>query len=66
MKQIIALVFFDILSSTIENIFFCIFKNFELNLIIIAARVYKLRPAEVNFLSCFKFFSDYFYGSYKI
>jgi len=25
----------------------------KINLIIIAARVYKLRPAEVNFLSCY-------------
>jgi len=53
MKQIIASVFYDILSYTIGNIIFCIFKNFELNLIILTARVYKLRLAEVNFLSCF-------------
>jgi len=52
MKQIIASVFSEILSYTIGN-FFCIFKNFEFNLIIITARVYKHRPAEVNFLSCF-------------
>jgi len=42
----------DILSYTIGNFIFCIFKNFELSLIIITARVYKLRLAEVNFLSC--------------
>jgi len=53
MKQIIALVFFDVLSYNIGNIIFCIFTNFELNLIIITAKVYKLRLAEVNFLSCF-------------
>jgi len=53
MKQIIASVFFDILSDTIGNIIFCVFKNFELSLIFITARVYKLRLAEVNFLSCF-------------
>jgi len=57
MKQIIASVFFDILSYTTANIIFCIFKNFELNLIIIAAKVYKLRLEEVNFL-CFLKFSD--------
>jgi len=39
MKQIIASVFFDI-SYIIGNIIFCIFKNFELNLIVITARVY--------------------------
>jgi len=33
--------------------FFGIFKNFELKLKIITARVYKHRLAEVNFLSCF-------------
>jgi len=33
MKQIIASVFFDILSYIIENIIFCIFRNYELNLI---------------------------------
>jgi len=38
MKQIIASVFFDILSYTIRNIIICIFMNFELNLIIITAR----------------------------
>jgi len=42
MKQIIASVFFDILSYTIGNIISCIFKNFELNAIIITARVYIL------------------------
>jgi len=42
MKQIIASMFFDILSYTIGNIIFCIFKNFELNIIIITVRVYKL------------------------
>jgi len=52
-KQIIASVFFDILSYTIGNIFFFFeFQNFELNLIIINAREYKIRLAEVNFLSC--------------
>jgi len=45
--RIISLVFFDILSYTIGNFIFCIF-----NLIIITARVYKLRLAEVNFLFC--------------
>jgi len=44
-------VFFDILSYIIGIIMFCIFKNFELNLIF-TVRVYKLRLAEVNFLSC--------------
>jgi len=53
MKPIIASVFFDMLSYNIGNIIFCIFKNFKLNLIIITARVYKLRLAEVNFLSSF-------------
>jgi len=53
MKQIIASVSFDILSCTIGNLIFCIFKTFELNLIIIAARAYKLRLAEVNFLYYF-------------
>jgi len=48
MKQIIASVFFDILFYTIGNIIFVF-----LNSIIIAARVYKLRLAEDNFLSCF-------------
>jgi len=43
MKQIIA---------TNGDIILCIFKYFELNLIIKTARVYKLRLAEVNFLSC--------------
>jgi len=39
MKQIIASVFLGILLSyAIGNNIFCIFKNFELNLIIIAAR----------------------------
>jgi len=47
-------VFFDILSYTIGNIIFCIFKKFELNLIIITARVYNLRLAEVNVISCFQ------------
>jgi len=45
----------ETLSYTIGNIIFCIFKNFEFNLIIITARVYKLRLAEVNFLSCLIF-----------
>jgi len=53
MKQIIASVLFDILSYTIGNIIFCIFKNFEFNLKIITARVYKRRLAEDNFLSGF-------------
>jgi len=48
MKQIIASVFFDILSYTIGNVIVCIFKNFELSLIIITARVDKLRLSEVN------------------
>jgi len=48
MKQIKASVFFDILSYTFGNIIFVF-----LNLIIKAARVYKLRLAEANFLSCF-------------
>jgi len=48
MKQIIVSVFFIILSYTIR-ISFDVF----LNLIIITARVYKLRLAEANFLSCF-------------
>jgi len=52
MKQVIASVFFDILPYTIGHIIFCIFKNFVLNLIIITARVYKLRLAAVSFLSC--------------
>jgi len=47
MKQILASVFFDILSYTIGNIIFCVFNS-----IIIAARVYKLRLAEADFLSC--------------
>jgi len=34
MKQIMDSVFLDILSYTIGNIIFVIFKNFELNLII--------------------------------
>jgi len=51
MKQIIASLFFDVLSYTIGNIIFV-----YLNLIIIAARVYKLRLAEANFLSCFNNF----------
>jgi len=55
MKQIIASVFFDILSYTIGNTIFCIFTNFELNLIIITARVYKLQLAEVNFISWLNF-----------
>jgi len=33
MKQILASMFFDILSYTIGNNILCIFKNFELNLI---------------------------------
>jgi len=33
LKEIISSVFFDIFSYTIGNIIFCIFKNFELNLI---------------------------------
>jgi len=55
MKQTIASVFFDILFFPIGNIIFCIFQNFELNLIIITARVYKLRLAEVNFFENIKF-----------
>jgi len=39
MKQIIESVCFDILSYTIENIIIFSFKDFELNLIIITARV---------------------------
>jgi len=46
MKPIIASVFFSILLG----ISFFIFKNFELNLIVITARVYKHRLAEVNFI----------------
>jgi len=42
MKQILASVFFDILSYTIGNIIFCICKFNN----------YKLRLAEANFLSC--------------
>jgi len=53
MKQFKASVFFDILSYTIGNIIAYIFKNFDLNIIIITARVYKLRLAEVNLISCF-------------
>jgi len=52
MKHIIASVCFDMLFYTIGNNTFCTLKNFELKLIIITARVYKLRLAEVNFLSC--------------
>jgi len=48
MKPIIASVFFDMLSYNIENIIFCIFKFNN------AARVYQLRLAEANFLSCLK------------
>jgi len=54
MKEIIASVFSDI--CTIGNIIFITFKihlKIQLNLINITARVYKLRLAEVNFLSCF-------------
>jgi len=58
MKQIIASVLLDILFYTIGNIIFCIFKYFELNLIIITARGYKFRLAEVNFLSCFNDFQS--------
>jgi len=47
MKQNIASVFFVILSYTIGNVIFCIFKFKNSNW------VYKLRLAEVNFLSCF-------------
>jgi len=43
MKQIIASVFFDILSYTFGNIIISLFKNFEFNLIIITARVKKLK-----------------------
>jgi len=57
MKQIIALVFSGMLFYIIGNISFCIFKNSELNLINITARVYKLRLVEVNFLSCLNLFS---------
>jgi len=53
MNKIIASVFFDILYYAFGNIIFCFVKNFELNLINITARVYKLRLAEDNFLSCF-------------
>jgi len=53
MKQIIASVFLNVLSYIIGNISFCIFKNIELNFIIITARVFKLWLAEANFLSCF-------------
>jgi len=56
MKQIIDLVFSDMLFYTIGNISSCIFKNFELNIINITARVYKLRLVEVNFLCCLNFF----------
>jgi len=59
MKQIIASVFLDIFSYTIGNIIFCVFQNFELNLIIITARVYKLRLSEVNLLSGFYFFCNF-------
>jgi len=48
MKQVIATMYFDILSYTIGNMIFCILMNFELNLIIITARVYKLQLAEVK------------------
>jgi len=44
MKQIIALVFLDILSYIIGNIIFCFFKFNSYS-----ARVFKLRLAEVNF-----------------
>jgi len=57
MKQIIALVFSDI--YTIGNIIFCI-----LNLINITAKVYKLRLAEINFLSCL-FMYNYTYTLYS-
>jgi len=64
MEQIIASVFFDKFFYYIGNIIFCIFKNFEFNifcifknfelsLIFIAARVYKLRLAEVTFFLVF-------------
>jgi len=53
MKQIIASVFFDTISYTIGNIIFCNFKNSELYVIILTARVYKLKLAEANFLSCY-------------
>jgi len=53
MEQIIASVFFDKFFYYIGNIIFCIFKNFELHFIIIAARVYKLRLAEVTFFLVF-------------
>jgi len=39
-KQIIASVFFDILSFTIGNIILCIFKNFEIIFIIITVVFY--------------------------
>jgi len=48
MKQIIASVFLTCYLILLEISIFVF-----LNLIIIAARVYKLRLAEVNFLSCF-------------
>jgi len=51
MKQIIASVFFDILSYTLGISFFVF-----LNLIITTARVYKLRLAEVIFLSCLTYY----------
>jgi len=48
MKQIITSVFFDILSYTIGNIIFCVFKFNKYS-----CNNYKLRFAEANFLSCF-------------
>jgi len=47
MKQIIASVFFDYYLVLLGKSFFVF-----LNLIFITARVYELRLAEVNFLSC--------------
>jgi len=58
MKQIIASVFSDI--YTIGNIIFVF-----LNLTNITARVYKLRLAEVNFLSCFFLFDYIEEGRFK-
>jgi len=51
MKQIIASLFLDILYYTIANIICGNFWNFEVNFIIIAARVRKLR---IFFIKCSK------------
>jgi len=53
MKHVIASVFFDIFNYIVGDIIFCIFKNFEFNLITKTARVYRHRLTEGNFLSCF-------------